>query len=205
MTNQLTIADNVISLYTRHAAQWTHDHSRDAVLEHKWLEWFYLLMKPFGSILDVGCGSGYPLAEYFINMGCIVSGVDAAAPMINTCRQRFPDNTWLVDDMRYLDLKRRFDGIIVWDSFFHLLPRDQREMFAVFRKHAALKAVLLFNTGAAYSETVSDFYGEKLYNASLDADEYIRLLKQNGFDVIKHIVQDPDCGGRTVWLAQLLR
>lgn len=205
MTNQLTLADNVTGLYTRHAAQWVHDRGCEVGPELKWLEWFAALMKPFGTILDIGCGSGCPIAEYFIDLGYIVSGVDASAPMIDICRQRFPDNTWLTDDMRYFDLKRRFDGIIAWDSFFHLMPHDQREMFTVFRKHATPKAVLLFTSGTAYGETIGDFYGEKLYYASLDPDEYTRLLKQNGFDVIKHIACDPDCGGHTVWLAQLLR
>lgn len=85
------------------------------------------------------------------------------------------------------------------------MPNDQREMFSVFRKHATPRAVLLFTSGATYGEAIGDFYGEQLYHASLDADEYRRLLKQNGFEVIKHIAEDPDCGGHTVWLAQLLR
>ena len=25
-----------------------------------------------------------------------------------------------------------------------------------------------------------------------------------GFDVVSHVVEDPDCGGHTIWLAQLI-
>ena len=39
--------------------------------------------------------------------------------------------------MRALSLKQTFQGILAWDSFFHLKPADQRKMFAVFRNHAA--------------------------------------------------------------------
>jgi hypothetical protein len=43
--------------------------------------------------------------------------------------------------------------------------------------------------------------GEPLYHASLDAAEYRRLLAEQGFVVQDHVVEDPDCGGHTVWLA----
>src|ERR1700752_842606 len=35
-------------------------------------------------------------------------------------------------DMRLLRLLRRFDGVLAWDSFFHLRPDDQPQMFNVF-------------------------------------------------------------------------
>jgi hypothetical protein len=44
--------------------------------------------------------------------------------------------------------------------------------------------------------------GEPLYHASLDPDEYRLLLDRNGFDVVTHVAEDPDCGGHTVWLAR---
>jgi hypothetical protein len=29
------------------------------------------------------------------------------------------------------------------------------------------------------------------------------LLDDHGFDVVTHVVEDPQCGGHTVWLARL--
>jgi hypothetical protein len=43
---------------------------------------------------------------------------------------------------------------------------------------------------------------EPLYHESLDGTEYRALLAQNGFGVVAHVVEDPTCGGRTIWLAQ---
>ena len=43
---------------------------------------------------------------------------------------------------------------------------------------------------------------EPLYHASLASDEYRGLLRDNGFDVLQHVVEDPTCGQRTVWLAR---
>jgi hypothetical protein len=54
--------------------------------------------------------------------------------------------------MRRLALDRRFDGILAWDSYFHLAHQAQRAMFAVFDAHAKDNAVLPFNTGAEHGE-----------------------------------------------------
>ena len=104
--------------------------------------------------------------------------------------------------MRELALGRSFDGIIAWDSFFHLCPDDQRRMFPIFRQHARSDAALMFTSGPEHGEEIGSFEGEPLYHASLDAAEYRSLLDQSGFRVVSHVVEDPDCGRHTVWLAQ---
>ena len=104
--------------------------------------------------------------------------------------------------MRSLSLGRKFDGLIAWDSFFHLTADDQRAMFAIFRDHAASGAALMFTSGPAHGEAIGEFEGEPLYHASLDADEYRALLAAHGFRVVRHVADDPACNGHTVWLAR---
>ena len=123
--------------------------------------------------------------------------------LIALCTASFPDLAWHVSDMRALSLAQHFDGLLAWDSFFHLCPDDQRGMFPIFRQHAAPRAALMFTSGPAHGEAIGSYRGEPLYHASLDAAEYRALLNANGFEVVAHVVEDPDCGGHTVWLAQL--
>jgi hypothetical protein len=104
--------------------------------------------------------------------------------------------------MRSLSLGRRFDGILSWDSFFHLGHDDQRRMFAVFAQHASDQAVLMFNSGPMHGEGIGSYRGDPLYHASLAADEYEILLRRFGFDVIEHVANDVRAGGRTVWLCR---
>lgn len=75
-------------------------------------------------------------------------------------------------------------------------------MFPLFREHAADGAALLFTSGPGHGEAIGSFEGEPLYHASLDPSEYRALLAANGFAVIAHVAEDPDCGGHTIWLAQ---
>jgi hypothetical protein len=144
------------------------------------------------------------MAAYLIELGHSVVGVDSSPAMIDVCRRHFPNQEWIVADMRKLALPRQFSGILAWDSFFHLCPDDQRRMFPIFREHASPQAALMFTSGPAHGEAIGSFAGEPLYHASLDPAEYHSLLDRNGFRVVSHVVEDPGCGGHTIWLAQLM-
>ena len=194
-------ADNIVDLYQRHALTWANDRGK-SLFEVPWLDRFLGLLPRSAVIVDIGCGSGEPLARYFIGKGYDVTGVDSSPALIDLFKSHFPDARWNVADMRTLSLKQSYDGILAWDSFFHLCPEDQRRMFPIFRQHAAPNAALMFTSGPSYGEAIGTYRGEPLYHASLDQAEYRSLLKDNGFKVVDHVVEDPKCGGHTIWLAQ---
>lgn len=196
-------ADKIIDLYQRPAEAWATDRGK-SLFEAPWLDQFLALLTPGDAIVDIGCGVGEPIARYFIEKGYDVTGVDSSPALINICKGHFPGTKWSVADMRTLSLNRSFDGILAWDSFFHLCPEDQRLMFPIFRRHAAPNAALMFTSGPSYSVAVGSYRGEPLYHASLDQAEYRSLLNDNGFNVVRHVVEDPKCGGHTIWLAQLV-
>ena len=196
-------SDKIIDLYERRAHEWVGDRSRQKVLFEKvWLDRFAALAKPGGTILDLGCGSGRPMAAYLLTLGFDLCGIDSSPTMISLCRENFPDRQWIVADMRTLDLQRRSDGVMAWDSFFHLNFDDQRRMFPVFRAHAAPGAPLMFTSGPRHGEAIGALRGELLYHASLAPDEYRSLLAANDFTVVAEKMEDPECGGHSVWLAR---
>jgi hypothetical protein len=63
----------------------------------------------------------------------------------------------------------------------------------------------MFTSGAAHGEAIGLYRDEPLYHASLAPEEYRTLLQSIGFRVAAHIVEDQNCGGSTVWLAQAER
>jgi SAM-dependent methyltransferase len=190
----------IVDLYERHARDFDRDRGR-LLQEKAWLDRFIALLPPSATVLDIGCGMGEPIARYLIEMGFRVVGVDSSASMIAMCRERFPESEWLESDMRALELGRRFDGMLAWDSFFHLCMDDQRAMFPRFAAHARHRAPLMFTAAPLAGEAIGCYQGERLYHASLDPAEYERLLRSNGFSVHDYKVEDQDCGGHTVWLA----
>ncbi|HTZ70668.1 MAG TPA: class I SAM-dependent methyltransferase [Acetobacteraceae bacterium] len=193
----------IIDHYERHARAWDEDRRRFAWDDRPWHERFVAALPAGAAVLDLGCGSGAPVATFVAGNGLHVTGVDSSPTLISLCRERLPEHAWLVGDMRSLRLSRRFDGVLAWDSFFHLAHDDQRRMFDVVGRHAASSAVLMFNTGPDHGEAVGAYRGDPLYHASLGPDEYRRLLAGIGFEVVAHAVEDWQTGGgRTVWLAR---
>ena len=198
-----TDAERIIDIYERHADAWVNARLRGGSLcERGWLDRFCALVPEGGSVLDLGCGAGEPIAKYVSERGCAVTGVDSSPAMIAKFRARLAGQEALISDMRTLSLGRLFHGILAWDSFFHLDHEAQRRMFPLFRAHAAPRAALMFTSGPAYGEAIGRLEGESLYHASFDAAEYRKLLEDGGFAVVATIAEDETCGGRTVWLAQ---
>ena len=196
-------SEDIISLYERRARDWVGDRSRQPkFIEKGWLDRFLAMVPAGGTILDLGCGPGKPLAAYLLAQDFDVCGVDSSPTMIALARADFPSRQWIVGDMRTISLGKRFAGVMAWDSFFHLSFDDQRLMFPVFRNHAAVGAPLLFTSGPRHGEAIGNFRGEPLYHASLAPDEYRSLLAANQFSVVSEKMEDPECGGHSVWLAR---
>jgi SAM-dependent methyltransferase len=196
------LADRIVGHYERHALAWDADRRRLGWTDRPWLDRFARALPAGGSVLDLGCGGGVPVADLMAGLGFRVTGVDASPTLIALCRERMPQQEWMVADMRGLSLGRRFDGVLAWDSFFHLTPDDQRAMFAVFGQHAAPGGHLMFDAGPAAGEAIGEYRGDPLYHASLSGEDYAALLTGAEFTIIEHRVEDPACGGRTAWLAR---
>jgi SAM-dependent methyltransferase len=195
-------ADFVMDIYQANAALWVEMRGR-ALFEQPWLDRFLSNM-PLGGqdVLDLGCGSGHPIAGYLIDKGCRITGVDGASALIGIARESFPEHTWLTADMRSLPPLGAFHGIVAWHSLFHLKPEDQRMMFGAFKRLSLPGAALMFTSGTEFGERIGSFGGQPLYHGSLDSAEYRHLLWSNDFDVVQHIEDDSTCGGATIWLAR---
>ena len=195
-------AERIIDIYDRNAELWDKDRLR-ILFEKSWLDRFLALLPAASSILDIGCGTAEPIARYIIEAGYFLSGIDSSPAMIRICKSRFPNHDWMVADMRTLSVGRRFNGLIAWDSFFHLTQDAQRKMFPIFQAHAAPNAALMFTSGPSHSVSIGTYRGQSLYHSSLDEAEYLSLLRNSGFDIITHVANDPECDRHTVWLARL--
>jgi SAM-dependent methyltransferase len=193
--------ETILPVYEREAAGWARGRVQD-LWEAPALEATVAGRAPGLSVLDLGCGAGMPIAGWYLARGDRVTGVDGAAAMVAEARRAVPAMEALHADMRGLDLRRRFDVILGFNSVFHLSPDDQRAMFQVFERHAARGARLLLTTGPAASETWGRVGASLVYHASLDPAEYRAQFGDHGFDVLWFRPEDPEFRGHSVWLAE---
>lgn len=193
-------AARIVDLYREGADDWIARRRALAQEERPWIDRFIATLPPGGTVLDVGCGSGVPIAERLIAEGFRVTGVDASSGLLDHARARLPQGEWIEADMRTLDLGRRFDGVLAWSSLFHLSHADQR--LTLSRLTGSTGEVLMFNAGGACETRLGEWRGEPLHHASLDPAEYADRLRQAG------LAPETSSGGAMgshdghVWLAR---
>ncbi|RYD55142.1 MAG: class I SAM-dependent methyltransferase, partial [Sphingomonadales bacterium] len=182
-----------------------HAHAFDAArrrnfVERGWLDRFLLAVPKDGHILDLGCGAGEPVGRYMIDRCYHITGVDISAKMIGFSRMRFPRHIWLHADMRKAVMSRSFEGILAWDSLFHLNHDDQSAMLTRMAGWLEPGGAMLFNTGPARGEAIGCQFDEAIYHASLAPHDYRALFEELGLLEIAFAPDDAATLGRSVWL-----
>lgn len=136
------------------------------------------------TILDLGCGSGYPITKVLIDEGMNVYGIDASPTLVEAFRQHFPDTPVVCEAAEdSLFFNRKFDGIIAWGLLF-LMPKEVQK--SVIQKAAdALKTggKLLFTAPCQKTEWKDVLTGN--LSTSLGAATYKELLFVSGLSLIE--------------------
>ncbi|MBK9036525.1 MAG: class I SAM-dependent methyltransferase [Myxococcales bacterium] len=195
------LAGATAAIYQRQAARFDAERSR-SLRERGWLARLAALVPARGAILDVGCGAGEPIAAHLVQAGFAVTGVDVVDAMLALARARHPTGDWRHADMRSLDLPERFDGIIGWNSFFHLTPEEQRRTLPRLVAHLRPRGALMLTVGHVAGEVTGVVGGERVYHASLAPAEYEAVIAELGLEVVLFTREDPACDHHTVLLAR---
>lgn len=146
-----------------------------------------------GAVLDVGAGSGEPLAAALIEEGFDVFAVDAAPTMVAAFRRRFPGAAVACEPAeRSAFFNRTFDGALAVGLVF-LLPADgQRDLIR--RMAAALNpgGRLLFSAPRQVCEWDDRLTGRP--SSSLGAAAYRRIIAGCGLRFIgDHVDEGGNC------------
>lgn len=197
------LAARTRDIYEEQAARFDEERSRK-LFEARWLTRFADGLPEGGRVLDLGCGAGEPIASWLIAEGFRYTGVDIAEAMLDIARTRWPAGDWRQGDMRALDLPDRFDGIVAWDSFFHLTRDEQRDCLPRLARHLAPGGRLLVTVGLGNGEVTGKVGGATVYHASLSPAQYARILEDSGMIMTGFLAQDPDCAKHSVLLARKL-
>ena len=196
-----TQTDAAIRVYDEQAEQFAKRRRADGV-EHGWLRRFLDLLPEEPAVLDAGCGTGTPVAAALIAQGCKVTGIDAAAGMLELARAAFPEATWLLGDFRDLPDTGDFDGIVAWHSFFHLDAPAQRRALPDLALRVKPGGAVLMTVGDRPGPVYGQVAGHPVFHDSLDEAEYRGIMTQAGFETLAFQRNDPDCGGATVLLCR---
>lgn len=195
------LSDQTRAIYERQAAAYDAQRST-ALFEARWLARFAQVLPAGARVLDLGCGTGKPIARWFMAEGFAVTGVDFADAMLAIARDRWPEGDWRQADMRKLELGETFDGIIAWNSFFHLTEAEQVDCIARMAAHLVPGGVLMATVGPRAGEVTGQVGGETVFHASLSPAGYATALEQNGLRMTGFLAEDPETNQHSVLMAR---
>lgn len=133
-------------------------------------------------MIDLGCGSGFPITEVLVAEGFNVFGVDAAPSFVQAFRRNLPNTPVVceaVQDSRFFD--RTFDGVLAWGLMFLLCPEDQRRLIHTIADIMVPGGRLLFTSPAESSVWNDAMTGVE--SRSLGAEEYRKQLSAVGLSI----------------------
>ena len=195
-------SDANAEIYERRAAEWDRDRPASLHIEGRWLRRFAEELPAGGAVLDLGCGTGRPIAAWLREQGFAVTGLDLSKALIAMARTGYPDGDWRHGDMRALDLPERFDGIVAWDSFFHLTPEEQPPTLERLARHLKPGGVLLITVGPQAGEAMGTVGGEPVYHGSLSPAGYASALEAARLRMTAFIAEDHEADRHSVLMAR---
>ena len=156
-------------------------------------------------VLDLGCGTGLELEEYFrFNPRAEVTGIDLSEAMLKALKEKLPDRTVHLVLGSYFDVpfgEGVYDAAVSVESLHHF-PAEQKE--ALYRKlHAALSdsGWFVLTDYFAESEELEKEYFQNLkllkgeqglpeneffhYDTPLTVDHEMQVLRQAGFSDVQ--------------------
>lgn len=89
-------------------------------------------------ILDLGCGTGLELEDYFsINPTAQITGIDLAERMLRALEEKFPDKALTLLHGSYFEIPFEscyFDGVVSVESLHHFSKEEKRILYQKVRQ-----------------------------------------------------------------------
>src|SRR5215472_6178045 len=141
-------------------------------------------LQPGSSVIDLGCGPGFPLTVVLVEEGLHVFGVDAAPSFVAAFQRNLPGTPIVceaVQESRFFD--RTFDAVLAIGLMFLLKAEDQHHLIQRFAETLVPGGRLLFTATAKPAIWNDAMTG--LESISLGAVRYRELLRASGLSVAK--------------------
>lgn len=156
-------------------------------------------------IIDLGCGTGLELDEYFrLNPSAKVTGIDLAPGMLNRLREKFCDKELTLILGSYFDVPfgiEQFDGAVSVESLHHFTAAKKLPLYEKLRKSLNPGGNFILTDYFALSDEEETFHRKELlrlkaeqgiednefyhYDTPLTVDHEIECLLSAGFSSVE--------------------
>ena len=166
------------------------------------LDEFTKYLQPNDKVLDVGCGSGIPVAK-ILSHKFDVTGVDFSEEQIKMAKKNIPSGTFICQDMTQLKFPDdAFDGVCSFYAIIHI-PREEHHTLLenIYRMLKPDGMALLCLGADDLPGDIHTFHNEQMYWSHFDATTYETMLKKIGFGFIfSNLVADESYDGEHLFV-----
>jgi cyclopropane fatty-acyl-phospholipid synthase-like methyltransferase len=169
---------------------------------------------PRGSkVLDLGCGTGNPIARHVVQRGFQLVGVDQSKKMLEIAQREVPQGEFIHADMLEVEFHDEFAAIVAWDSAFHLERKHHAALYRRLANSLAAGGRLLLSVGGTTSEdTTSDYSSDEGFTSEMFGQTFFysgfapkvarELLEEAGFEIELWEIDDPSSRGHIAVIAR---
>jgi SAM-dependent methyltransferase len=194
----------VSSGYDRVAQEYLLRHGASTV-RMRWLAELLVLLPQAGGgrVLDLGCGSGLPVARDVAAAGHHVLGIDGSREQILLAGENVPDGEFACADMTTADLpESSFDAVAAFYSIIHVPRSEHAHLFRRIAGWLVPGGVFVASLGSRASvDWRGEWLGTEMFFSHHDADTNLVLLGAAGLVVERAEELDQDNeDARFLWI-----
>lgn len=181
MDDKKFLVQHGYDLYVRKVKDYRHLSQ-----EHQYLFKLSSLLKPGAKILDVGCGSGVPVAKYLIDKGYKVTGIDISSEQIKLAKKLVPQGEFIQMDMYNMNFpENSFDAIVAIDSLHHIQRDSHQFLLNKFSEILVNKGHLIISVPRLERDEVGYIYEKiEMYWSNYGEMSTLQMLHDAGFKLI---------------------
>lgn len=156
------------------------------------IEYFYKELPVYGSVLDIGSGTGLPYAKLFVERGFNYLGIDISSQMIKIAKKNVPSAKFMEMSMTEFKFENEFDGVFSSYSMLLLSPELMKDVAK--RIVSSLKPGGLFYISLNESrvknadldkDVICEIMGETMYSRAYTEEEIINTFSSLGLQRLK--------------------
>ena len=160
---------------------------------------------PETSILDLGCGTGLELEQYFpLNPTARITGIDLSKAMLEALSAKFPDKDLTLIHASYFDTDlgtERYHAAVSVESLHHFTPERKLSLYKNLHRSLKFNGYFILTDYFADSDELEKEYFSNLenlkreqgitdeefyhYDTPLTVEHETEILKQAGFSQVE--------------------
>jgi cyclopropane fatty-acyl-phospholipid synthase-like methyltransferase len=144
-------------------------------------------LTPGSTVLDLGCGSGVPIAKALAGSYNVI-GVDLSAEQLTNAAVQVPGAHFLQADMSRCHFQpASFDAVVSFYAIFHLPLSEHTPLIARIGEWLIPGGYFLVTLSPNRQEgyTEDDFFGAEMFWSNLSLPEYRDVLASSGFEILR--------------------